>query len=183
MEAAAPDLALLMRGKEVLREAGGEELVRLADLAEGRWSDAILAVSAQASVAAETSSQALAFAGEELPLSVAETFARAKTELDVAWSSVSSLPVWNRFESWSALIEVAREDAEAARNILELLAPCARSGVSTEEVFLASDEESEARAILERFAGSGDVRRMLGDLFDGADTDLDQLSQTQPHLN
>lgn len=178
IDAAASELALLMRGEKALREAGGEELGHLADLTGGRWSEAIPAVFSQASLAAETASQALTFAGEDFPLSVAEAFAKAKSELDAAWSSVAALPVWNRFESWPALIEVARDDAAAAREILERLAPCARKGVSAAKVFAASDEEAEARSILKRFAGSDEVRRMLGDVFDGADTDLDRLSQT-----
>lgn len=178
LDGVAPELTLLIRGEQALREAGGEKLGRLADLTGGRWSEAIQAISAQASLAAETASQALAFAGEDRPLSVAEAFAKAKSELDQAWSSVAPLPAWNRFDGWPALADVAREDAAAARGILERLFPFARSGVSAGEFFVASEEESEARSILERFAGSNEVRRMLGNVFDGADTDLDRLSTT-----
>ncbi|ABE43883.1 DUF4011 domain-containing protein [Polaromonas sp. JS666] len=178
LDAAASDLALLMCGEKTLRDAGGEELGWLADLAGGRWSDAVFAISAQASLAAETALQALVFTGENPPLSVAEAFAKAKSGLDGAWSAVASLPAWNRFDGWTALIEFAKEDAAAARNILEKLAPFARGGASVDEVFAASAEESEARSILERFAVSVEVCRMLGDVFQGADTNLDRLSQT-----
>jgi len=174
----SPDLALLMRGAMSLREAGGEELGYLADLAGGRWSEAIAAVSEQASLAAEMASQALAFSGEDSPLSIAKAFAEAKQELDVAWSLVAPLPVWNRFVSWPALIEAVRDDTDAARTILESLAPFARSGVSVEKVFAASTEEADAHAINQRLADSDDVRRLLGDVFKGADTDLDSLWQT-----
>ena len=175
---ASPDLALLMRGEMSLREAGGEELGCLADLAGGRWSEAIVAVSEQASLAAEMASQALAFTGEDSPLSIAKAFAAAKQELDVAWSLVAPLPVWNRFVSWPALIEGVGDDTAAAKTILESLAPFARSGVSVEKVFAASTEVADAHAILQRLADSDDVRRLLGDVFKGADTDLDALSQT-----
>lgn len=178
LDGASTDLALLMRGEKALREAGGDELGWLADQARGRWLEAIPKVAAQATEAAETASQALAFANEDSPLSVAEAFAKAKANLDEAWSSVAPLPVWNRFDGWSALLDVAQDDAAAAREILERIAPCARTGVSAEKVFDASGEEAEARYILDRFAGSEDVCRMLGDVFEGADTDLDRLSQT-----
>ncbi len=178
LDGIASELALLIRGNKALREAGGEELGLLADLSDGRWSETLPAVSAQASLAAETARQALAFAAEDSPLSVAHAFAKAKTELDAAWSGVTCLPVWNRFDGWSALTDVAREDAAAARQILERLAPFARDGISANDVFAASGEETEARSILERFAASDEVRRMLGDVFDGADTDLDRLSLT-----
>lgn len=178
LDGASSDLALLLRGRTALREAGGEELGWLADLASGRWSEAIPAVSAQASVAAETASQALEFAVADAPLSDAQIFAKAKLDLDEAWSFVASLPVWNRFDSWPALIGNARDDAEVAREILERLAPCARKGVSAEDVFTALAEEAEAGSILARFSGSDEVRRVLGDVFDGADTDLYRLSQT-----
>lgn len=178
LDGIAPDLALLIRGIKAVRAAGGEELGRLADIARGRWSDSIPAVSAQASLAAETASQALSFAAEDTPLSVAETFAKAKLEIDGAWSSVASLPAWNRLDGWPAFADAGREDAAVARSILERLASFARSGVTAGEVFAASVEEAEARSILERFAGSDDVLRMLGDVFEGAGTDLDRLSQT-----
>ena len=178
LDGVASELALLMRGDKALREAGGEELGRLADLSGGRWTETLPAVSAQASLAAETAGQALALAAEDSPLSVAQAFAKAKTELDAAWAGVASLPVWNRFDGWPALADVAREDTAAARQILERIAPFARNGVSANEFFAASGEEAEARSILERFSASEDVRRMLGDVFDGADTDLVRLSTT-----
>lgn len=174
----AAELDLLVRGDKVLREAGGEELGRLADLVGGRWIDAIPLVCAQATLATEVVGQAVAFAAEDSPLSVAHDFAKAKSRLDETWSRVASLPVWNRFDDWSALADVAREDAAAARRILERIAPFARNGVSTNEVFAAAAEEEEARSILGRFTASDDVRRMLGDVFAGADTDLDQLATT-----
>lgn len=178
LDGVASELAMLMRGEKALREAGGEELGRLGDLAGGRWTQAIPAIAAQASLAAETATRAFAFAGEDYPLSVAESFAKAKSELDGAWSAVAALPVWNRFDGWAALTDLAREDSVAARKILECLAPFSRSGVSAGEFFGASEEETEARSILEHFSSSEEVRRMLGDVFDGADTDLDRLSKT-----
>lgn len=178
LDRVASELALLMRGDKALREAGGEELGLLADLTGDRWTNVIQAVSSQASLVAETAGQALAFAANDSPLSVAHAFAKAKAELDAAWSGVASLPVWNRFEGWPALADVAREDAAAAREILERMAPFARIGVSANDFFAAAGEEAEARSILERFAASDEVRRILGDVFDGADTDLDRLSKT-----
>lgn len=178
LDGVASELALLIRGDKALCETGGEELGLLANLTGGRWTDEIQAVSSQASLAAETAGQALAFAADDSPLSVAHAFAKAKAELDAAWSGVASLPVWNRFEGWPALADVAREDAAAARQILERVAPFARNGVSANEFFAASGEEAEARSILERFAASDEVRRMLGDVFDGADTNLERLSTT-----
>jgi transcription elongation GreA/GreB family factor len=178
LDGAADDLSLLIRGDRALRETGGDELGRLADLAGGRWAEAIPAVSAYAATAAETAAQALAFAGKDSLLSVAEAFARAKSALDEAWSAVVAIPAWDRFNEWPALADAARQDATAARTTLERLLPCARAGVSAAEVFAAFAEEAEARSILDRFAGSGDVRRLLGDAFRGAETDLNRLSQT-----
>lgn len=178
LDAAAPDLATLMCGKQTLREAGGDELGTLADLVGGRWTEAVQAVSARASLVAETASQALSFAAADAPLSIAEAFARAKSELDAAWSSVAPIPVWNQFGDWTKLAVVARADALTARDVLERLAPFARSGVSVDGFFAASAQEVEARSILERFSGSDEVRRLLGDVFDGANTDLDLLSAT-----
>ena len=178
LDGVTSELALLMRGDKALREAGGEELGLLADLTGGRWTDATQAVSSLASLVAESAGQGLAFADGESPLSVAHAFAKAKAELDSAWSEVASLPVWHHFEVWPALADVAREDAAVAREILERMAPFARNGVSANEFFAASSEEAEAHSILGRFATSDEVNRMLGDVFDGADTNLDRLSTT-----
>lgn len=178
LDEAAPDLALLLRGEKVVREAAGSELGRLADLAQGRWTEAILSITAAAALAAETAAQALEFAGEDSPLAVAETFAAAKAGLDEAWHSVASVPAWNRFDGWQALVDAAASDAATARDLLGRLACCARTAVSAEDVFRAFSEEADARSILDRFVRSDDVREMLGDVFDGADTDLDRLSQT-----
>lgn len=178
LDAAASDIGLLMRGESALRDAGGEELGCLADLAGGPWTEAVRDISAMATRAAETAAQALAFAEGDHPLSAAANAAKAKSNLDASWASVSALPVWNRFGDWASLADVAREDAASARKVLDSLAPYARVGKSVEDVFAATDDEAEARATLERFAASEDVRRMLGDVFDGADTDIDSLSAT-----
>lgn len=178
LDKAAPDLALLLRGEKVVREAGGEVLGSLADLAGGRWSEAIPSISAEALFAAEIASQARSFAGENSPLSGAVVFASAKVELDDAWGAVAPLPAWNRFNGWQAIAEAAQADAGTARRILEGLAPYAKTGVSSADLFKAFAEESEAWGMLRRLAASADVQRMLGDKFDGADTDLNILSQT-----
>ena len=122
--------------------------------------------------------QALAFADENCPLSAAESFARAKAELDEAWGGVATLPQWNRFGDWTGLSCVAVEDAAAARMVLESISSCARAGRSAVEVFTATDEEAEAHSILDRLSSSDGVRRVLGNFFDGANTNLELLSAT-----
>lgn len=178
LDEAASDLALLLRGEDVIREAGGDELRQLAELAGGPWNEALPAISAAASLAADTATQALSFAGEESPLSVAETFAVAKAGFDDAWSAVAPVPMWNLFDGWPALLEAAESDAAMARKILERLVPCARTGVSADEVFVAFSREQEGRTILDRFSQSEDVCRILGDAFEGAETDLDRIALT-----
>lgn len=175
---AASAMECLIRGQALLRDAGGDELGRLADLAGGRWAEALGEISSKASKAAETATQALAFAAEDCPLSVAESLARAKSELDAAWDAVAMLPQWNRFGDWAGLSGMAANDAGAARMVLERISACAKAGRSAIEVFTATDEEAEAHSILDRFASSDDVRRVLGNIFDGAETNLDRLSAT-----
>ena len=178
LDEVAPDLALLLCGEKVIREAGGEELGRLADLAGGRWNLALASIASAASLAAETCAQARTFAGDDAPLSVAESFATKKMCLDTVWERVAVLPMWNCFDGWPAQLESVKSDATAARKVVEWLAPYARSGASTNEVFKAFSEEREARAILDKFAESVDVRRMIGDVIDGANTDLSPLFET-----
>lgn len=175
---AAGELSVLLEGEKSVRSAGGDELGGLASLAEGPWAGAIREIAGRASRAAETAAQARSFAGEDAPLAVALGFAKAKLALDCAWETVASPPVWNRFQNWHALTNAAREDASAARGILEKFSAIARGEVSAGRVFSAAAEEAEARSILSRFAESPDVRRMLGDLFSGAETDLDGLATT-----
>lgn len=175
---AASDLERLMRGQASLRDAGGDELVKIASLAGGQWGAALQEISSKASKAAETAAQALAFSEGDNPLSAAVSFARSKAELDSAWEGVADLPQWNRFDDWSGLCGVAAEDAAAARMVLERISPCAKPDKSAVEVFTATDQEAEARSILDRFSSSDDVRRVLGNLFDGAETNLDRLSAT-----
>jgi transcription elongation GreA/GreB family factor len=177
LDGAAPDLAALMQGEQTLREAGGEELGGLAELVGARWSEVIPTIAAQASLAAEIASQAAAFGDEDSALSYAEAFAKGKLELDMAWSAVAALPAWNRFDSWRGLANSAGQDAAAARTVLERVGGVARYGVSSTQVFDAMDKEMEARSIIESMSERGEVHRMLGDAFDGADTDLDRLSR------
>jgi transcription elongation GreA/GreB family factor/uncharacterized protein YbjQ (UPF0145 family) len=178
LDSAASALDRLMRGQSLLRDAAGEELRRIADLAGGQWAVVLEDISSEASKAAETATQALAFAGKDCPLSVAESFARAKAKLDAAWDAVAELPQWDRFVDWAGLSGVGTEDATAARMVLERISPCAKAGRSAIEVFNAADEEVEARTILERFASSDDVQHVLGNLFDGVETNLERLSAT-----
>lgn len=178
LTSATSALDCLMRGQPLLRDAGGEELGWLANLAGGQWHAVLEDISSKASKTAETATQALAFAGADCPLSVAESFVRAKVELDAAWGAVATPPQWNRFVDWAGLASVGTEDAIAARMVLERIAPCAKVGRSAIEVFTATAEEAEARSILERFASSDDVRRVLGNFFNGAETNLDRLSAT-----
>ncbi len=178
LDAASPDLSSLMGARKMLKTAGGDELGVLADLTGGPWSTALTHISERAAYAAEIASTAASFASQEVPLSAAEAFAKAKLELDEAWSVVSAPPAWNRFENWFDLTEAARSNASAARQVLERFSSIARSGVSTSAVFSAMDMESEANEILDRFSASEDVRRMLGEVFEGAKTDLHLLSIT-----
>lgn len=175
---AAEELSTLLDGEKAIRTAGGDELGSLAALTGGQWAGALKEISVRASKAKETATQAHSFAGEDAPLAAALGFAKAKLALDSSWEAVASPPVWNRFQNWNALTNSAREDASAARSILEKFSAIARSGVSAGRVFSAAAEEAEARSILSRFADSLDVRRVLGDLFSGVETNLDRLATT-----
>lgn len=178
LDAAFADLSSLMAAKKALKTAGGDELGALAEMTGGPWNAALTRISERAAFAAEVASKAASFAGQEAPISTAEAFAKAKLELDEAWSAVSATPAWNRFENWFDLAEAARSDATAARQMLERFSSVARTGISASAVFSAMEMESEAKEILDRFSASDDVRRMLGDVFEGAKTDLDRLSIT-----
>ncbi|MDT9547561.1 MAG: DUF4011 domain-containing protein [Chlorobium phaeovibrioides] len=172
------ELECLIQGKSSLRDVGGEILGQLAELAGREWAPALEAISSQANKAKETAIQGFAFAGSDCPLGTAESFAKAKIELDEAWEGVSSLQQWNRFGDWAEMSGMAKDDAAVARMVLERISPCTKAGKSAIAVFTATDEEAEARSILDRFALSDDVRRVLGNLFDGEETNLDRLSAT-----
>lgn len=178
LDVAASDMALLIRGQKALREAGGEELGRLADLARGPWSEVIQAISSEASLVADTAAQASAFAAKDRPLSVAQAFALAKANLDETWEAVATPPLWDSFHSWQDMVDGARKTAAVAQRVLERLAPLARDGVSPTAVLAAAKEEADAQSILDRFTSLREVNQMLGDVFEGADTDLDCLSLT-----
>jgi transcription elongation GreA/GreB family factor/very-short-patch-repair endonuclease/tetratricopeptide (TPR) repeat protein len=178
LDAASTDLSSLMGATKALRIAGGDELGALADMTGGPWNTALTCVSERAAFVADLASKATSFAVLDAPLSVAETFAKAKIELDEAWILVSAPPVWNRFESWLGLAEAARSDANAAMQVLERFSSVARPGISAFGVFSAMEMEREAKEILDRFSASEDVRGMLGDVFEGEKTDLDKLSVT-----
>lgn len=178
LTAAASDLSALMSAEKTIRAAGGDELGGLAGLAGGPWRGVLAEMSRRATLASEAATQAAMFAGSGSTMAAASAFAKAKSELDSAWAAVASPPLWNRFENWLGLAGAAREDVGAARKILDGLSPIARNGMSADRVFAAVDREAEANAILGRFAESADVRRMLGDVFSGAETDLDGLSLT-----
>ena len=178
LDSAANEVGFLARGAKTLRDAAGEELGRLSDMAKGPWATALASISDQVSLAATMATQALAFASPDMPLSAAETFARAKAELDDSWSEVSDLPAWDHFTDWEDLASAASEDAEDALRVLGTLRPLARAGASARDVFEAADHEAEARAILTRFESSEEVRRVLGGVFAGTETDLGSLSAT-----
>lgn len=175
---AASALECLMRGRSSLRDAGGEELGCLADLARGPWAASLVEISSKASKAAETATRALVFAEADCLLSAAESFVRAKAELDAAWDGVAALPQWNQFEDWASLSRAASDDAGAARMVLESISHSAKAGRSVIEVFNATEEEEEARSILDNFASSAEVQGVIGKLFDGLETNLDRLSAT-----
>lgn len=178
LDAASADLASLTGAEKALRAAGGDELGSLADLAGGPWKAVLARISGLAARASEIASQAGAFAALDAPLSAAESFAKAKSDLDAAWAAVAAPPAWNRFENWPALAWEAKSVAAAARGMLDGFAAVARPGASAADVFSAVAKEDDAKEILDRFSASPDVRRMLGDVFEGAETDLDRLSLT-----
>jgi transcription elongation GreA/GreB family factor len=178
LDGVAAELALLMQGENALRAAGGQELGWLADLAGRSWVEALPTISAQASLAVTTASQAVGFAADNCPLSVPEDFAKAKLGLDSAWSDVSCIPAWDQVDSWVALIDIARADLAAASAALTCFAPLAGSEVSANQAFTAYQQESEARSIIERLAAHEGVDRTLGNVFEGTSTALDRLSIT-----
>lgn len=178
LNAASADLLALTGAVKALRTAGGEELGALADLTGGPWKAALARISGLAAQAADTASQAAAFATQDSLLSVAESFAKAKLDLDAAWAAVAALPAWNSFENWPALAWEAKSVSAAAQGVLERFITVARPGVSASRVFSAIANEGDAQEILGRFSASPEIRHVLGDFFQGAETHLDQLSQT-----
>ena len=178
LDAASDDLSALMSAEKTIRTAGGDELGGLAGMAGGSWRIALAEISRHAATASKVATQAAMFAGTGSTMAVAGSFAKAKLEFDSAWAGVASPSVWNRFENWLGLGGAARDDAGAARKILEGFSLVARNGMSASRVFAAAGQEAEANVILGRFAESADIRRMLGDVFSGTETDLDGLSLT-----
>ncbi len=180
LDSARDEIDLLLAGVRTIREAGGDELGHLAGLAVGSWKEALRTVSEAASLVAETAGQAKTFAREECLLAVAEGFAEAKAKLDEGWGRVAPLPMWSRFDGWEAFATAAKSDAEISRQVLARLFDCARpdAPASAEDVLTAFAQEGEVNEILKRFEASDDVGRLLGDLFDGAGTDLHRLSVT-----
>lgn len=175
---ASDDLAALMEGEKAIRRAGGDELGGLSLLAVGRWDSALREISEKASKAAAMAGMAKSFGAPDAPFALALSFAKAKLALDSAWESIASPPAWNRFQNWLGLANAAREDASAARWVLESLSTMAQSGVSAGQVLAADAEESEATSILSRFSESPEVCLLLGDLFSGVETDLEGLATT-----
>lgn len=174
----ASELELLIVGEKAVRSAGSDELGNLASLAGGTWEEALREITERASKVQALVAQARSIAREEAPLAVALCFAKAKLALDSAWERVALPAAWNRFRDWNSLADAARQDAAAARGILEKFSTVAKSGVSAARVFSAAVEEEEARSILARFTESSDVRRVIGDLFSGLETDLVALAAT-----
>jgi Protein of unknown function (DUF4011)/REase_MTES_1575/AAA domain len=178
LDGAAQELGLLQAGKVTIREAGGEEIGRLASLANGSWKEALHAILTVASLVAETATQATAFANEASSLSLAEGFAKAKANLDHIWSSVAVVPGWDHFTEWDGQAIAAESDADVAERVLSILSRRAKAGVSMDDVFRAFFQESEAHSILSQLVAFDEVRKLLGDLFQGANTDLSRLSET-----
>lgn len=176
LAAASDDLSALVSSQKSIRVAGGDELGGMADFVNGSLRIALVEIEKHASMALKITSQATMFTEKCSTIVVANGFAKAKLELDSAWSEIASPPTWNRFQNWQDLANAARDDAEAARKILESFSLIAKNGVSASMVFAAKGQESEAKNILRHFAESEDVRRILGDFFSGAETDLNGLS-------
>lgn len=178
LDGASSELSLLMQGHKTLIEAGGDELGRLVDSTNWSWLEALPAIVAKGMLVAEAAAQATAFAEDGCTLSVADAFAKAKSELDQAWAPVAPVPALNRLRDWSELVDAAREAASTARAVLERVAPYCQIGMSVANFFVASDEEAEAATILDKLSESDEVHGVLGGVFDGADTNLESLSET-----
>ena len=178
LDEAASDIAFLLRGEVIVHEAGGTELGTLIEIGSGSWNEALPEISAFASLMVEATAKAKSFAAAELPLSTAVAFAKAMIELDVAWSEVAPPPDWNQFDTWQTLVAAAEGDAQLGRRILETIAPCARDDASADKIFKAFSQEAEAQGILEKLSKSAQVQKMLGEHFDGANTDLHCLLET-----
>lgn len=169
------ELEGLQRAQSLLAEAAGDELQHLIALGNGSWSLALRSVAERAALASALAAQAGTFAAKDRPMSVAATFAQAKLDLYSAYADVASIPVWNRFEGWSGFVYFCREMVTTVETVLDSAVTCCRDGASLQTFFIATDEETEANAILGNLRASEDVARLLGEVFDGADTDLDRL--------
>ncbi len=178
LDGVAAELSLLMEGRQALREAGGEELGRLTDLAIGPWCDVLPAISSQVTMTAQLAQQAAGFVGDDALISDAHAFVKARQEFEEAWACVAAAPASNRFSDWTGLTEAAYESTTAARLVLERVAPLCRAGASAEDFFAASAEQAHAQIILNGLADSHDVQASLGDAYKGINTDLESLSTT-----
>lgn len=106
-------------------------------------------------------------------------FLEAKTALDSAWAKCAPVPPWNAVSNWPSWLDFAGAAVRDAETLLKATKPCARPGKSAEDVFKAVGERAEGRAILKEWRENEACVRLLGEMFSGADTDLEALASTR----
>lgn len=176
LASADADLALLRAGRQHLRDAAGDVLAPLADLAVGPWPAALSALFAGATLVADTAAQARTFGSASAPLQVAAQFAQARLALDDAWSAITPYaPASAHCTSWNDWLALPRQDATQAEQALRALLPRARPGVSAQQVLDALGEEAQAHTALTVLAHTEGVAHVLGTHLAGRDTHIDTL--------
>lgn len=178
LASAEADLALLREGRQHLRDAAGDTLAPMADLATGPWPQALSALLTGATLVADTAAQARAFGCASAPLHMAEQFARTKLALDDAWSAITPYtPASAHCTHWDDWLALPRQEAIHAEQALRALLPRARPGVSAQQVLDALGEEAQAHTTLTVLAHTEGVAHVLGTHFAGRQTHIDHLQR------
>lgn len=173
------ELARLGLGREALTAACGETLSALAPGEVAAWGPELERVN-DACVRATVLADFLKdFFEMSVTPTAAKEFIEAKTSLDTAWAKCAILPSWDSVVDWNAWIARGKSAADAAGALLSVAGPCAKPGRSADDVFQAVEDRARGESMLNELQERPDVSKLLGEMFAGAETDLEALASTR----
>ncbi|GFO60499.1 hypothetical protein GMST_28240 [Geomonas silvestris] len=105
-------------------------------------------------------------------------FVDLKVRIDAALQKFAALPEGNHVGGWEAYLSAVSARVAAAASVTSLLIRAGRDGKTTEEVTTGLIARQDAENIICGIAGDPAVTAMLGDVFEGIETDLDSLTAT-----
>ena len=176
--AVSKDIEELICSEATLREYAGKELAGAVVIGTSPLKEALRSIQSAADTAHKISDTALKFGDSKRSIELALNFACARVDLDNLWSRLSVSSSKPTHYGWTELVRIAKKEAEFSLSWFLKCVEISAEGSTLNAIGEALKNSVEANQLVTGLESTPEVKRILGDVFKGVETNLDAIAIT-----